>query len=369
MTASSESLYKTLRKAIVFAATMIALLWLLYKTAGVLLLILFAFILALVINTPVGMLEKRGIKRGWACAIVFSVIFLVIGLMGWLVIPIISKQVSLLINNLPAYATNVTNNIASWFKNYPEIYKDIQENGIAVSQWMPSVPKTLASIGNYSVSIISFILFTIFFTSMVIYAVANPRPLLQTYFSMFNESRQQKATEALIQTSVMLTGWFKANIIGGTIRAVCVTLFLTFMGVPAAMVWGVLTFFSELVPKLGFYIMAIPILLVSLSVGPYTALWVLVFLIVLDEIMGDIVLPKLRSRTMNLHPVSTFFVLLVMASAFGVWGVLLATPITAIIKAYYEVFFDEHSRNLKKKNEQVEAVLYREKPEKMPVTD
>jgi putative permease len=331
-------LYRSLTKAIVFAALVFGLMWLLYNTASVILLLLFVFILALVINAPVVLFEKKGIKRGWASAIVFGIIFIVMLLLGWLVVPVITKQVTLLVNNLPTYANNLSNNVSSWFKNYPEINKDIQQQGITLSSWVPSVPKTLMSIGNYSISIVGFVLILIFFISMVIYAVVDPKPLLQTYFSMFNSSKQEKAAIALTKTTAMLIGWFKANLIGGTIRAICVTIFLSIMNVPAAMVWGVLTFFSELVPKLGFYIMAIPTLLVSLSVGPYTALWVLIFLIVLDEIMGDLILPKLRSKTMNLHPVSTFCVLLIMASAFGIMGVLLATPLTAIIKAYYETF-------------------------------
>lgn len=365
---STESLYRSLTRAIIFAAVTITVLWLLYKTSGVLLLVMFALILALVINAPVSSLEKRGIKRGWACAIVFGIILLVIVLLSWLIIPVISKQLTLFVNNLPSYANNLSNNVASWFSKYPEINKDIQQQGISLSEWIPSVPKTLMSIGNYSISIFSFILLLIFFCSMVVYAVANPKPLLQTYFSFFNSSKQEKATVALVRSSTMLIGWFKANIIGGTIRAVCVTLFLSWMNVPAAMVWGVLTFFSELVPKLGFYIMALPTLLMALSVGPYTALWVLIFLIVLDEIMGDIILPRLRSRTMNIHPVSTFFVLLVMASAFGLVGVLLATPLTAIIKAYYEVFFSEHAANSKKLDTYANEVLYGKKEDKAPIT-
>ncbi|MCE3282422.1 MAG: hypothetical protein K0Q66_1159, partial [Chitinophagaceae bacterium] len=182
---STDSLYKTLVRAIAFAAAMVALLWFLYTTASVLLLILFALILALVINTPVAILEKRGIKRGWACVIVFSAIFLVVILLAWLVIPIISEQLTLLVNNLPAYANNISAIVAGWFKNYPEISKDIQQNGIQLSQWVPSVPKTLMSVGNYSITIISFVLISIFFISMVIYTVSNPRPLLQTYFSLF----------------------------------------------------------------------------------------------------------------------------------------------------------------------------------------
>jgi putative permease len=368
-TGSPDTLYRSLVKVVIFAAVMVALLWLLYKASGVLLLVMFALVLALVINAPVSSLEKRGVKRGWACAIVFGIILLVIGILAWLIVPVISTQLTLFINNLPAYANNLSNNVASWFRKYPEINKDIQKQGISLSEWIPSIPKTLTSIGNYSISIVSFILILIFFCSMVVYAVTNPKPLLQTYFGLFRPSKQEKATEALVRSSTMLIGWFKANLIGGTIRAVCVTLFLSWMNVPAAMVWGVLTFFSELVPKLGFYIMAIPTLLMALSVGPYTALWVLIFLIVLDEIMGDIILPRLRSKTMNIHPVSTFFILLVMAAAFGVVGVLLATPLTAIIKAYYEVFFTAHQENAKKLDAYADVVLYGKKENKTPTTD
>lgn len=363
---TSESLYNALVKAIVFATIMVVLLWLLLQASGVILMLLFALVLALVINSPVASLEKKGIKRGWASAIVFAIILLVIILLAWLIVPIISKQVTLFINNLPDYANNLSRNVTVWFKDYPEISKDIQQKGITLSEWIPSVPQTLMRIGNYSLTIASFVLIAIFFISMVVYAVTNPRPLLQTYFSFFKPAKQEKAATALAHASTMLTGWFRANLIGGTIRAICVTVFLSIMSVPAAMVWGVLTFFSELVPKLGFYIMAIPTLLMALSVGPYTALWVLIFLIILDEIMGDVVLPKLRSKTMNIHPVSTFVILLVMAAAFGVMGVLLATPLTAIIKAYYEAFFLNYAENAKKTGVYVDAILYGEKEKSKP---
>ena len=110
------------------------------------------------------------------------------------------------------------------------------------------------------------------------------------------------------------------------------------MGIPGVWVWAGLTVFAELIPKLGFYLMAIPPTLMALSIHPITAVWVLVFYIAFDEISGDFLLPKIRASAMNLHPVSTLFVMLAMASAFGVLGALIATPLTAFIKAYYETF-------------------------------
>lgn len=357
----ADPLYKTLIKAISYAAGVIILLWFLYKTSGVVLLLLFALILALVINAPVAAFEKKGIKRFWACLIIFGIILVVIGLLGWLIVPKISDQVTTLINNLPGYANQLSNNIATWFKDYPEIHRDIQKQGITLSEWIPSVPRTLMSIGNYSLSIVSLVLLIILFISMVVYTVTNPRPLLQLYFSFFPESKHDKATRALSFTSVMLIGWIRANLIAGGIRAVCMTVFLSFMNVPGAFVWGTLAFFSELIPKLGFYIASIPPILVALSVSPATALWVTIFLLALDEVMGDFVLPKLRSNTMNIHPVSILFILLAMASAFGVMGALLATPLTAIIKAYYEEFFSDRFTEDKEVETRIDNILYRPK--------
>ncbi len=111
------------------------------------------------------------------------------------------------------------------------------------------------------------------------------------------------------------------------------------MNVPGAFVWGALTLFAELIPRIGFYIMSIPPVIVALAVSPITALWVLIFFLALNEVMGDFVMPKLRSSTMNIHPVSILFLLLAMGAAFGFTGILLATPIAAIIKAYYDEFY------------------------------
>jgi len=361
----SDSLKRTLIKAISYAAGIIVLLWFLYHAAGIVLLLLFSLILALVINTPVVALERRGLKRGWACVIVLGTILLILVGLGWIIIPKVGDQITTLINNLPSYAASVSQNVSGWFEDYPEIRRDIQEQGINLSQWLPSVPRALMKIGNYSLSIVTVLLITILFLSMVVYAVTNPRPLLELYFSFF-PTRLDQATEALHNASIMLNGWIRSNIIGGSIRGSCIIIFLNFMGVPGAWVWGAVAFFSELIPRLGFYIMSIPPILVALAISPMTALWVTIFMLALDEIMGDFILPKLRSNTMKIHPVSILFVLLAMATVFGFMGALLATPITAIIKAYYEAFYADRLPPDPKLEDRIRVILYKEKAHHTP---
>jgi putative permease len=353
-----RSLFKLLVKVIALITAITVLLWILYKAASMVLILILAFVLALIINAPVSYFEKKGIKRVWASVIVFGVIFLVIALLCLLTLPKIYYQLEQLILNLPGYINNLSTNIASWFERYPDISREIKENTNDLSMWLPSTPQTIRSISSYSLSLLTFIFLMIVFIWIIIFSVINPRPLLRTYYSFFAVDTREKAQNALLHTSTMLLGWIRSNLIGGSIQAVCTTIFLSLLHVPGAWVWGAVAFFSQLIPNIGFYIMTIPPVLVALSVNPLTALWVWIFFMVMSEIMADIILPRIRSTTMRLHPVSTLIMLLILGSAFGLWGAFLTVPITAIIKAYYEEFYLKKLEEDKELENRIDSIVY-----------
>jgi predicted PurR-regulated permease PerM len=355
------SLYRSLAKAIFLAAGVFITLWFLAKVVNAILLLLFAIVLALILNQPVSWLEHKNIKRGWAAMIVFGMILLTIAILAWFIGPKINEQFSALIRDLPGYTNDLFKTVGGWFSSYPGVQNEIITGSNDVTQWMPSVPETLVHVGNFSLSLLGSVLIVILFFSMVVYAVTNPRPLVELYLSFFAPGERGKASAALMKISVMLVGWIRANLIGGSIEAVLVTAFLSFMNVPGAWVWGALTLFAELIPRIGFYIMSIPPVLVALSVNPSTAIWVAVFFLVMNEVMGSFVMPRLRSSTMNLHPVSTLFILLAMSSAFGLTGALLAMPMVAIIKAYYEEFYLSRFKEDKLMDEHIDSIIYQKK--------
>ncbi|MEO6329071.1 MAG: AI-2E family transporter, partial [Ginsengibacter sp.] len=301
---------------------------------------------------------RMKIKRGWASAIVFIIIFVAFGAIAFLVGPKINEQISGLITNLPGYAIQASEKVSSWFDEYPELQKQIKINPATVTEWLPSIPATLMQVGNFSLSVLTQVLIVIVFISMVAYMVANPRPLFELYLLMFPPSQRDKATIAFSRISVMVRGWMRANLIGGFINASLVTIFLNIMNVPGAFVWGALAFFTEFIPRIGFFIKALPPILVALSINGYTAVWVTVFYLASDEIMADFIMPRVRSNTMKIHPVSILFVVMAMGAAFGFIGVLLATPFTAIIKAYFEVFYVNKFEDDKLMETRIQHMMY-----------
>ena len=354
----SNNLYRQLAKVVFLAAGVIMLLFLIYKMISVVLLVLFAFVLAVAINKPITNLEKRNVKRVWATTIVFVLILLSFILIGVFAGPKIDGQISVLLSNLPLYTTQASHTVSSWFSSYPELQQEIKLDPAKLSSLLPSIPKTLMQVGSLSLSILAQLLVVIVFVSMVAYMVTSPKPMFELYLLSFPPTKRDKATVAFTRISMMISGWMRSILIGGSINAVAATIFLNIMGVPGAFVWGALAFFTEFIPRIGFFIKAIPPILIALSVNGTTAVWVTVFYLASDELMADFIMPKVRSNTMKIHPVAILFAVMAMGVAFGFIGILLATPLAGIIKAYYEVFWVNKFEDDKLMNQRIQIMMY-----------
>jgi putative permease len=357
----SYNLTASLIKAFAFAIAIVVLFLFLRTVITAVLIFLLAIVFAIIINAPVTWLEKKKFSRGLATLLVFLMIFLVLGLFSWLVIPIVSVQFKNLISNLPVYVEKIEKLLSTWRAEYfPWIKKPANE----IAPHVSSVTDTLWKIGGYSISLLgSFLLFLVL-VSLTAYMVIYPRPLLRFYLSLFSNGQRDKAENAFVKSSVMLIGWMRANLIGGAIQGISAVIFLSIMNVPGAWVWGILALFAQMIPRIGFFIMSIPPTLVALSISPLTALWVFVFYLALDEILGDLVMPKLRSSSMNLHPVSIMFFLLTMGAAFGFMGILLSTPMAAFAKSFYEEFYLRRLRSDDKMENRIEVMINKSRSKK-----
>lgn len=353
----SDIVFRNSIRPILFAAGVIILLWLLPRIVQPLLIIFLAFVFALILTKPVSWLEGKNIKRGWASLIVFGTILILLALMAWLVVPVIYRQLQMLVSNLPDYVGNITTRVAGWLTEYPEISNNIKKEGTNFTELLPPTDELVTRLGNYSFAIVTMLFVFILFSCMVVYIVSRPEPVVKSYFLLFPLERREQAENALVHTKTMLLGWMKSNLIGGGIKAVLVTIFLSIMGVPGAFVWGALVLFADMIPNIGFYIMSLPPTLVALSISPITALWVFVFFVLLSEMMSSFVMPRILSQNLKIHPVSTLVVLLIMGGAFGLLGAILTVPVTAIIKAYYGEFYGDKAKHDAKIPKRVDAVV------------
>jgi len=349
--------YRSLSRLLYLAAGIFVALWFIHLTLQVILILYFAIVLTIVLNAPVTWLETKKIRRAAASLIVFFTVFLCLALLAWMVIPKMVTQVKVLVANLPGYLENLNKRIADWLGEYTNDQQNARTMSNAITA-LPPVSSIINSVGQYSIQLFRNVLLLIFFFCLVVYMLIRPRPLLEFYLSLFADSKKDKAAKAFSYASVMTIGWMWSNVFAGAIRAIIVWFFLYFMGIPGMWVWAGVTFFAELIPKIGFYIMAVPPILIAFSISPVTALWVAIFYIVSDEIIGDFVIPRIRSTTMKIHPAFILIMIVAMSAAFGIMGAFIATPLAAFIKAYYEVFYRKELQQ-EKHDSNIDQMLYR----------
>lgn len=359
MNVQGTDLFRALAKASFLVAGLLVLLWFLRQIIGVLLFFMLALIMALALNAPVTWLEQRRVPRIAATLIVFVTVGVVAGLLAWFTVPRLVRDLVVLVETLPQYLAGLSAQIARFFSAYPEVEQYLRIDQGTVSQLFGFLPGVLGGVWRYSLSLIIALILGLVLISVVLYAVADPRPLLSGYIAALPPHLRDPATRAFTRASRMVVAWVYSSAIISAMKAVPAFFVLSYLGIPGALVWSVFTFFADLVPRLGFYLMSIPPVLIALSIDPMTALWVGLFYWGISEILGNFVAPRIQAAAMALHPVFLLFVTLALVSAFGLIGALIATPVAGFIRAYYDEFYLNRIPKDPDQAERVEAMLAR----------
>ena len=168
---------------------------------------------------------------------------------------------------------------------------------------------------------------------------------LTVVFLMFDMSRIELRARALMilkpEIAAALAGFARAvrsywlvSTIFGLIVAVLDVVALGLLGVPMAVTWGVLSFITNYIPNIGFFIGLIPPALLALvDSGPWTALWVVVAYAALNFVIQTLIQPKFTGDAVGLNTTTTFLSLLFWAEVIGALGTILAIPLTLFVKA------------------------------------
>lgn len=362
---SSDALYRALARALYLAVGLFLLLWFINTVRLVAIFFLLAVILFMGANPMVTWGEKRGLPRhlGMIALLVATAAVLVILVL--LVMPPISAQVQQLVANVPSYQAS----LHAWARNtlapYPSLQALFAPANTAGPEALQRLGGLLTRLGRYTLTTFEAILILFVMTVLILYMLSDPRPLLRSYLLLFPEHLRLPAARAASRSSTMVVGWLRSNLIVGAIDGVAAGIFLSLMGVPAALVWAVLAFFGEMVPTVGPFVMTIPPALVALAVSPATGLWVIIFYYLMQRVTSDLLAPKIRAAQMQLHPASIILGILAMTTAFGILGAFIATPLVAIVKAYYEEFYLSNRLPNQSLDRTVEQILRRETPDQI----
>jgi predicted PurR-regulated permease PerM len=122
----------------------------------------------------------------------------------------------------------------------------------------------------------------------------------------------------------------------GIAQGVLCAVFLTLIGVPAALLWGLLLFLCSFIPNIGFFIAIIPPLIFGLLVGGWPAvLAIVVYYGVVNGLVQTVIQPRVVSNAVSISQTLTFVSVLIWAAILGPLGAILAIPLTLLVRAVF----------------------------------
>jgi len=293
--------------------------------------ILLAAVITITVLPIPSRLTKRGMP-GWL-ALVLSILMVVV-LLG-LVIATIFFSISRLTTDLPTYLSGasqqaLTGQVASLGS---EVNKLVAQATVSLSPFMQSL---LSSVGNL---LVQFGLALVIFFFMISAALSLPTPSrlgLDPNAPVIG--RVTTLTEDVRKYMTVLTG---VNFLVGMGDSV----FLYFLGVDYALLWGLLAWFMGYIPSIGFIIALIPpVLLAYAQYGLQTALVVLVGYILINGGVQNFYQPKIMGQRLKISPVIVFIGLILWGYLLGGIGAILAVPMTLLVLIIMENF--EGTRSL-----------------------
>lgn len=347
----NPSLFKTntLVRILLVLGIIISLLWLgvwawlaVSYFAGLLLLFMSAWLVALILSPLVRRLVWGGLPKGAAIALAYLLIFVLVGLFIALVVPGLVSQTTTLIGNFGSLTTDVQSWLNATAKNLGIGTLDLNELGRQLQSYATDLLKNaLAIVTGLAGFVVQILLVTIISASLLAGqrfsdTEKEPRGFSRGLWQHVpqrwrNFGRWLK--ESLERNFGVFLG---GQLIVGVLYGIAATVIMGVVGLPYAVTTGCICGAMMLIPFFGGPLSLLLPLLVALSTNPIVAWVVVPILFVIQTVLLNIVLPKIVGQSSGLGPVATLFVLLAGAQIGGVWGVLLGVPIVGVAVNTFE---------------------------------
>jgi predicted PurR-regulated permease PerM len=163
-----------------------------------------------------------------------------------------------------------------------------------------------------------------------VFLAAQPRFYATGALELFPESRRPLIGKAMTESETALRLWLKGQLIAMAAVGTLTGVGLWALGVPSALVLGLIAGLLEFVPYLGPILSAVPGILLALAVSPDLAIWVALLYFAVQQFEGYVLTPLVQQYAVELPGVVLLFSLLAFGTLFGTLGIVLAAPLTVV---------------------------------------
>lgn len=307
----------------------------LYELQTVLLPFFFAVFLSYIFKPIVLYLESKKVPMIVSLLIVSLAVAALLFGMSLLVYSSIASFIS----ELPKYETRLNSLVSESVVMIEHMARKMHVD-ISGYAWTDLIQVTsitaivTSSVGSFIVYLSNFVLVMLF----MFFILAGSGQIAEKLKSALSDERSTQFAAIIENIDKQIRQYLFAKTLISLATGVVTYLVLLLFGVDFPLLWGFLTFILNFIPNIGSAASTVfPFLLAFLQFDSFTRpILILLLLIGVHNIIGNVLEPKLLQRSLNLSPVLVLVSLLFWGWLWGVWGMVLAVPITSIIKIMCE---------------------------------
>lgn len=338
---------RALRRTVLTVLLIITLwmiaLWVFQSISHFLFLLLLSWLFAMAMEPAINWLTARGWKRGLATGLVGGLVVLAVVGLGAMFGSLFFNQLASLVQSLPDVVTRAI----SWANSTFHLSLDpatVTNNLNVTPSQVGSVATNLAGgVLGVVTSLLAAVLNVVTFLVFALYLAADGPRVRTTIGSWLQPARQDVFVTVWDIAQAKTGGYVVSKVVLAGLSSAFHAAFFYLVGVPAWLPLAVLVgLMAQFVPVVGTYVgILIPILFVVFS-SPITAVWIVAFATVYQQIETYVFTPRVSRRTMDVNPGIALASVFIGAALWGAIGALIGIPMAAAIVAVLDTYGHRH---------------------------
>ncbi|MDQ2105424.1 AI-2E family transporter [Azospirillum isscasi] len=309
---------------VLIAAGVLGTLFLVWQVADALLLVFAGVLLAILFQRMAGLVRRfTGLPQGWALGVVLALLLVLLVGGGFLMGQSVVGQFD-----------QLSQQIGGAVQQLPETLRDqIMRQGQDASSWMNRLRSVASSVLFFLGDLV--VVFT------AIYLAASPGIYRRGVVLLVPPRGHARAQEVLDVMGESLWKWLIGQLSAMAIVGVLTTTGLLVLGIPSAPALGLLAALLEFIPLIGPFLAAVPAILIAFAQSPQDALWVVLLYLAIQQVEGNVVMPLMQKKVVDLPPVVTIAAIAAGGVLFGLMGMFLATPFAVVLLVLVNMLYIE----------------------------
>lgn len=320
--------------------------------------------IAFVVNMPMSFIERHAPKRlrvkAWSkrlrvasMAAAYLLVAALLFLFVLMVIPSMTESLKSLIENLDTYVEQASGWFDGIWRNLQvndAVTERLQQLGKLIFEWMDTVLTGVVSGAlNFTIGLVTGVFNTLIAVMLSIFALYNKEKLLRQtrkiLYAVLKPERAKRYEKIAARSNLVFHKYILGQFLDCFILGVLCFIGMSLFSMPYAVLISVIIGVTQLVPIVGPWIGTVPSAFIILMVNPVQAIWFVVFILILQQLEGNLIYPRVVGNAVGLSGLWVLIAIIVGGGFFGLVGILFSVPIMAVLYTVVSDWVNTRLRN------------------------